>query len=85
MRAASELIQCSKLLLQTMRIVIIPLPRDDKRMETAPPRLSAQRRQLPERTRADVLLGAAKELIIEHGGRDYHLRVTQQGKLILTA
>lgn len=26
-----------------------------------------------------------KELIIEHGGREYRLRLTQQGRLILTA
>ena len=31
------------------------------------------------------LLGSAKEIIIEHQGRDYRLRLTQNGKLILTA
>jgi hemin uptake protein HemP len=31
------------------------------------------------------LLGARGELIIEHEGRDYRLRLTQNGKLILTA
>jgi hemin uptake protein HemP len=31
------------------------------------------------------LLGARGELIIEHDGRDYRLRLTQNGKLILTA
>ncbi len=34
---------------------------------------------------SQVLLGRAGELIIEHGGREYRLRVTQNGKLILTA
>jgi hemin uptake protein HemP len=31
------------------------------------------------------LLGQRGELIIEHNGREYRLRVTQSGKLILTA
>ncbi len=34
---------------------------------------------------SDVLLGRRGELIIEHGGREYRLRLTQNGKLILTA
>lgn len=37
------------------------------------------------RVRSEALLGTARELIIEHGGREYRLRVTQNGKLILTA
>lgn len=36
------------------------------------------------RTSAE-LLGARGELIIEHNGREYRLRLTQNGKLILTA
>lgn len=37
--------------------------------------------------RADIreLLGGRSELIIEHNGREYRLRLTQSGKLILTA
>ena len=31
------------------------------------------------------LLGARGELIITHAGREYRLRLTQSGKLILTA
>lgn len=31
------------------------------------------------------LFGERRELIIEHNGRDYRLRLTQNGKLILTA
>ena len=31
------------------------------------------------------LLGERRELIIEHQGREYRLRLTQNGKLILTA
>jgi hemin uptake protein HemP len=39
----------------------------------------------PRRVRSDQLLGGANELVIEHQGREYRLRVTQNGKLILTA
>lgn len=39
----------------------------------------------PARTTSQALLGTARELIIEHEGREYRLRLTQQGKLILTA
>jgi hemin uptake protein HemP len=46
------------------------LPRNDK----TPMRMSIQ-----------TLLGTANELIIEHDGREYRLRLTQNRKLILTA
>lgn len=32
-----------------------------------------------------TLLGTGGELVIDHDGREYHLRITQNGKLILTA
>jgi hemin uptake protein HemP len=38
-----------------------------------------------KRVSSEVLLGARKELVIVHNGRDYRLRLTQNGKLILTA
>ena len=31
------------------------------------------------------LLGPAREIVIVHNGREYRLRLTQNGKLILTA
>ena len=34
---------------------------------------------------SDQLLGGARELLILHAGRQYRLRLTQNGKLILTA
>ncbi len=37
------------------------------------------------RTSSQALLGPGGELIIEHGGREYRLRLTHNGKLILTA
>jgi len=39
----------------------------------------------PKQVSSDELLGPAGELVIVHGGRQYRLRVTQNGKLILTA
>jgi hemin uptake protein HemP len=58
----------------------------NKPRQAAPsPPATAQCRQSPDRTTAQALLGTAQELIIEHGGRDYRLRLTQHGKLILTA
>ena len=38
-----------------------------------------------ERVMSQQLLGRKGELIIEHEGREYRLRRTQSGKLILTA
>ena len=37
------------------------------------------------RVSSRTLLGARRELIIEHQGREYRLRVTRNEKLILTA
>jgi hemin uptake protein HemP len=39
----------------------------------------------PQKVPSQALLGARKELLITHNGREYRLRVTQNGKLILTA
>ena len=38
-----------------------------------------------KRISSESLLGKAKGLVIVHNGRDYRLRLTQNGKLILTA
>jgi hemin uptake protein HemP len=37
------------------------------------------------RVQSQSLLGAGRELVILHNGREYRLGVTQNGKLILTA
>jgi hemin uptake protein HemP len=37
------------------------------------------------RVQSEKLLGHARELHIVHNGREYRLRLTQNGKLILTA
>ena len=39
----------------------------------------------PKRIPSETLLGEAKALLIVHNGREYQLRLTQNGKLILTA
>jgi hemin uptake protein HemP len=39
----------------------------------------------PPRVKSESLFGTGRELVITHNGRDYRLRVTQNGKLILTA
>ena len=44
-----------------------------------------QRPSVPTKVPSESLLGARKELVITHNGREYRLRVTQNGKLILTA
>lgn len=36
------------------------------------------------RIRSEQLLGGYREVIIEHAGDEYRLRLTSQGKLILT-
>jgi hemin uptake protein HemP len=41
--------------------------------------------QAPRRITGAALRGAGRELVIVHQGREYKLRVTQNGKLILTA
>jgi hemin uptake protein HemP len=40
---------------------------------------------VPPRVRSEDLLRGSHELVIEHQGREYRLRITQNGKLILTA
>ena len=39
----------------------------------------------PRRVSSEALLGPKKELRIAHSGREYRLRLTRNGKLILTA
>jgi len=39
---------------------------------------------LRQRVHSAELFGTAREIVIEHAGDEYHLRLTRQGKLILT-
>jgi hemin uptake protein HemP len=38
----------------------------------------------PRRLFSEQLIGPAREVLIRHAGCDYRLRITRQGKLILT-
>jgi hemin uptake protein HemP len=38
----------------------------------------------PQRIRLRDILAEAREIIIEHDGQEYRLRITSRGKLILT-
>jgi hemin uptake protein HemP len=38
----------------------------------------------PRRIKVSELLDGGREAILEHGGQDYRLRITANGKLILT-
>jgi hemin uptake protein HemP len=39
---------------------------------------------LRQRLQSAELFGTAREVVIEHAGEEYRLRLTRQGKLILT-
>ena len=62
----------------TTLIIIIVL----KMMKSVP---EPERDSVPIKVPSAALLGPRKELVITHNGREYRLRVTQNGKLILTA
>jgi hemin uptake protein HemP len=53
--------------------------------EPVTPHASRQPAPQPPRVTSRELLGGRPELIIVHDGREYRLRITQNGKLILTA
>jgi hemin uptake protein HemP len=44
-----------------------------------------QTQRFPLRVTSEALLGQRRVLVIVHKGREYRLRLTQNGKLILTA
>jgi hemin uptake protein HemP len=55
-------------------------------MLRTPPKLRPETAIAPtNRVQSQTLLGPGRELVILHNGREYRLRVTQNGKLILTA
>ena len=61
---------------------MISEPRQQKQTNgQGSPTVSEQRRRVTSAS----LLGNLRELVIEHNGREYRLRVTSQGNLILTA
>jgi hemin uptake protein HemP len=55
-------------------------------LKQAPLRNDADATELfPLRVTSEALLGHRQVLVIVHKGREYRLRLTQNGKLILTA
>jgi hemin uptake protein HemP len=54
-------------------------------MDLRAPNATPPAKDEPRRTSSQALLGAHRELLILHNGREYRLRLTQNGKLILTA
>ncbi|BAU49679.1 hemin transporter HemP [Sulfurifustis variabilis] len=54
-------------------------------MNPSPAGEAGSRARAPQKISSRALLAEADELVIEHNGREYHLRVTSNGKLILTA
>ena len=44
-----------------------------------------EEKRAPQRLVSTALLAGKREVVILHGTREYRLRVTQNGKLILTA
>jgi hemin uptake protein HemP len=48
-----------------------------------PARAAPNRDERPRHC-SEALLGGAREVVIEHRGQDYFLRLTSSGKLILT-
>jgi hemin uptake protein HemP len=71
-----------------MRIIIIrlvPAPPPDARDPVLPASPAQPSGEATPRIDSSTLFGRARELVILHAGREYRLRVTQNGKLILTA
>ena len=61
-------------IVRTIIVCLVTKPADPLQATPAPSKVPSQ-----------ALLGTRKELVITHNGREYRLRVTQNGKLILTA
>ena len=71
-----------------MRIIIIggvksPAPGNATPAVPAPPAAAVS--ATSPRVDSRALPGGGRELVIDHDGREYRLRLTQNGKLILTA
>jgi hemin uptake protein HemP len=61
------------------------LHENDYRLRVTLPKPPAPPPVAPRRIPSEALLGPDRELVIVHNGREYRLRLTQNGKLILTA
>jgi hemin uptake protein HemP len=63
-------------------IIVVAIAAMDSEIK---PRVSEPSKAAPQRVASETLLGRLGELVIVHNGREYRLRLTQNGKLILTA
>lgn len=61
------------------------IPVEQEAPATQPPAPRAAAGAAARRVSSRDLLGESGELVIVHGGREYRLRLTQHGRLILTA
>lgn len=61
------------------------IPVDQETPAAAPPAAHSAAAAAARRVSSRDLLGETGELVIVHGGREYRLRLTQHGRLILTA
>lgn len=57
----------------------------DRIIESKPKGQLATENPPPARVSSGSLLGSRGEIVILHNGREYRLRLTQSGRLILTA
>ena len=55
------------------------------RIQTGQSSADSRTSEVPARISSNALLGSRRELVIIHNGREYRLRLTQNGRLILTA
>ena len=81
--AIDLLVRLEDLSLTTIMITII-VTVNSKMNKEQKPRVSEPQRA-PQKVASASLLGANRELVIVHNGREYRLRLTQNDKLILTA
>jgi hemin uptake protein HemP len=59
-------------------------PNDQSVLPTSDAKRAEQGSPVRRRLDSTVLFGTAREVIIDHHGEEYRLRLTSQGKLILT-
>lgn len=72
-----------------MRVILICMndePGQRRPCATAAPMLAKSGgTEALRRVSSAALLQGQRQIVIEHGGREYRLRITAQGKLLLTA
>jgi hemin uptake protein HemP len=66
-------------------VIVCSVPNRPNAPDRAASDLASESLTGPRRVRSEDLLKGCVELLIEHQGREYRLRITQNGKLILTA